>query len=538
MLKGLPMYRILATLFFSAVLLGCESSDDDPNTYSIGGTITGLSGDITLSVNGTAETFTNNGEFTFKTRVANGDSFSVMQQSNTDGLNCDISNNTGSSSANVTDVEIQCDATEFSAYDLNGLAFNVEQPSVITFAFHLIDRYTDLAIDNITNENINQYVNILEDGTPVSASESFLEVEQVKNFNAEYTTVFAIDISSSLTKDKLQQIITTIKSTIVDPVTGKSKLNANQYVSLITFDSAISTLINASQDADKLAAALDNIELGANSTNLNGAIKAGSELWENEISLERISYGSLIVFTDGNDTSKIVSDSDVVKAVQGKDIYFIAIGNETDTNKLTAFTSELNIFSEFDFAQLSDVLDSTFTRVKTYEDGLYILSYATPIRAGKHTLTIEAIDDYTCASPINQKEQLLIDSSGNLTDCADEQSYEFNAEGFSDVVSSISIVGTALTFLDSTEFYAKTRWSKQQPQYSWDVKQCVGSFDYDIALDDASVSFTRTSSSLAVALVTLTESESQLTTQSYAVMVTSQSDIHTFNQIKNQVNCR
>jgi hypothetical protein len=236
----------------------------------------------------------------------------------------------------------------------------------------------------------------------------------------------------------------------------------------------------------------------------------------------------LIVFTDGNDTSGIVSEDEALESTQGKDIYFIAIGTETDTEKLAVFTSVNNIFTESNFDELSDVLAETFTRVKTYEDGLYILSYASPRRAGEHELTIVAVDDYTCTTAISDEEEYQMSSTGNLTNCTDEQSYEFNAEGFTDVATSLAIIGTAVTFSDTVTFAAKLRWSNDVPEYTWAVEKCQGAFTSVESADNQSITFTRTSSSLAGGTVTLTETTTGLSVDSHIIMATNSNDIRLF----------
>jgi hypothetical protein len=133
------MHKLLSALLVTALLQGCSSDDSEdefPGTYSVGGSISGLSGDITLSINDSDEVFTNNGVFTATTRVTDSESYSVSIVSSSNDLNCNITNSTGTSNIDVDSIEINCNGTDFSAYHLNGLAFNVEDPSVITLAVH------------------------------------------------------------------------------------------------------------------------------------------------------------------------------------------------------------------------------------------------------------------------------------------------------------------------------------------------------------------------------------------------------------------
>jgi hypothetical protein len=79
-------------------------------TYSVGGTISGLSGTVVLQDNGGDNlTLTANGSFAFATSLAGGTSYNVTVQSNPANQTCTISNGAGSiGAANISNVTVTC----------------------------------------------------------------------------------------------------------------------------------------------------------------------------------------------------------------------------------------------------------------------------------------------------------------------------------------------------------------------------------------------------------------------------------------------
>jgi uncharacterized protein YegL len=510
--------NVWKVLLPSAVLLlqGCSDGssgpEDDfpPGTYGLSGSVTGIAGEIEIDVNGTSQVISTNGEWQSEARVNENENYAVtLKQSN--GMSCTIANASGNSDVNVSDVDIECDGQNQTAYNLNSLDFAVTEPSILTFAFHLIDRFSGSALNNLTADNITEYLDIKENDSPISPSESFLEVDKFENVNAEYTTVFAIDISGSMSNRELTNITDAIKETLVDSETGLSQLEPNQYVSILSFDGDVTEVLVDSQDTELLFEALDGLSIGGNSTNLYGAIQSAVNMWDNEISLQSIHYGNLILFTDGNDTSSIVSKSDALSAASGKDIYFIATGSETDTSVLKEFTSSNNIFTLDDFSALTSTLKLAYDHVKTFEDGLYLLSYASPKRAGTHELTITAIDDFNCDYGVTEDEQAELQSKSSLTGCSDNHTYDFNADNFSDVEAELTLSGSTVTLTPSVTWTAKLRWTRQQPNFEWNVKQCVGAIDSTVSEDGNQIEFTRTSEQMSLAQVWLTDTTTGIT---------------------------
>jgi hypothetical protein len=81
-------------------------------TYTIGGTISGLSGTVVLQNNG-GDTLTRstNGSFTFATRLPGGTPYSVTVVTNPSGQTCAVANGSGTiNTANITNVNVTCTA--------------------------------------------------------------------------------------------------------------------------------------------------------------------------------------------------------------------------------------------------------------------------------------------------------------------------------------------------------------------------------------------------------------------------------------------
>jgi 6-phosphogluconolactonase (cycloisomerase 2 family) len=105
----------------------------DAPTYSVGGTVTGLSGTLKLSDNGTDTlTVTASGTFTFAGQLASGATFAVLVAVQPAGQTCTISNATGTiANSDVTTVAVTCAAAapQF-AYVANNFDANVSALSI------------------------------------------------------------------------------------------------------------------------------------------------------------------------------------------------------------------------------------------------------------------------------------------------------------------------------------------------------------------------------------------------------------------------
>ena len=88
------------------VAVTCASSP----TYSVGGSVSGLSGTVVLRDNGGDDlTLSANGPFTFATKLAGGAAYNVTVKTNPSGQTCTVANGTGTiAAADVTNVAVTC----------------------------------------------------------------------------------------------------------------------------------------------------------------------------------------------------------------------------------------------------------------------------------------------------------------------------------------------------------------------------------------------------------------------------------------------
>jgi hypothetical protein len=114
------------SLFLALQALNCKSwgrfwewekNDEQTATYTIAGTVSGLTGtDLVLQNNGADSlSITANGSFTFSTAIADGEAYDVTVKNNPTGQFCRIDNSAGAvAGGNVTNVAVTCSSSDFT----------------------------------------------------------------------------------------------------------------------------------------------------------------------------------------------------------------------------------------------------------------------------------------------------------------------------------------------------------------------------------------------------------------------------------------
>lgn len=126
-----PVHLVIAGALFIGII-SCSKDDDDAAatspTYSVGGTVSGLSGTVVLQNNeGNDLSITENGSFTFTTALADKAEYKVSVKTQPSNAVCSISSGTGTiSAANVTNVAVVCSTSSYKVGGtLSGLSGTV-----------------------------------------------------------------------------------------------------------------------------------------------------------------------------------------------------------------------------------------------------------------------------------------------------------------------------------------------------------------------------------------------------------------------------
>jgi hypothetical protein len=101
----------LGTMLTTLAACGGGGTDDPvaPDTFTVGGSITGLNGTVVLQINGgNAVTRSANGAFSFSARLITGTSYHVAVQTQPSGQTCTITNGSGTAKATVKNVKVTC----------------------------------------------------------------------------------------------------------------------------------------------------------------------------------------------------------------------------------------------------------------------------------------------------------------------------------------------------------------------------------------------------------------------------------------------
>lgn len=169
--------------------------------YTIGGTVSGLSGSVVLQNNGTDnETVSSDGAFTFSTAISEDSPYAVTALTQPTGQTCTVTNGSGTvGSANVTNVGVTCvsnDTTLTASVSTLGLSVNCQPSSACTGTQNAALMGTPRFI-TITNTGSNAATSVTYSPSPALPSGTTISPASCGTIAASDTCVLTITPGST-----------------------------------------------------------------------------------------------------------------------------------------------------------------------------------------------------------------------------------------------------------------------------------------------------------------------------------------------------
>jgi uncharacterized protein YegL len=280
---------------------------------------------------------------------------------------------------------------------------SVKRPSNIAVYF-TVDTTEDQPVPSLTAEQFKIY----EDGQPISVLESKQTILNPE-VAAAHHTLLLIDMSGSVTGSGDVSVIQEAARGFAE------RVQKYQKVAIYAFDGSpqIHPIVGFGSGGAVAngAARLGSYKARDPSTNLNGAVLEGMKLLRRQMttSAAPLTFGTLVVFTDGTDRAHRVTREQLEREVYETDldVMVIGVGAELDESSLRRIGKTQTILNK-DRSQIAASFKAAADRVEASSKHYYLLGYCSPARAGKHELRIEAT---------------FQGKTGDVT-------YEFDASGF------------------------------------------------------------------------------------------------------------
>lgn len=192
---------------------------------------------------------------------------------------------------------------------------NTQKPCFVNIMFQV----TDMQNHGVSTLTTNDF-EVLENGQPVSPTESAMQIRKQDVIPYSLKTVLLIDNSTSIEGD-----LTAIKNAARSLVLSKLP---NQEFAIFVFSENPELLINFTTDTEALIDAIESIEPGFASTNLYGSVIEAVGMWEDFYEIDQIQQGFLITFTDGSDTQASSTLSEALLARGQKRVFMVGLGEE------------------------------------------------------------------------------------------------------------------------------------------------------------------------------------------------------------------
>ncbi len=332
-------------------------------------------------------------------------------------------------------------------YKMTSHLIDTQLPSYVNIMFQVTDM-DDIGVDYLTTADFI----VTEDNLPVSPTESFLQVQKKDTVPYTLKTVLLLDNSMSVSGNLAE-----IKAAAVTLV---ENIENQQEFAIYEFSDEPVLRQDFTSDVAALTLAINEIQIGYNSTNLYGAVIEGVSRWEDFYSIPEIEQGFLVLFTDGSDTQGSHQLSEALAARGSKRVYTIGLGNEIEPAALETLGNS----GSYLISDLSELLNR-FTLIQEemalYANSFYWLNYLSPRQGdSNHILRVSIV--------LNDFHGLesFIEGSFNSADfySVNQDVYLYRQGQYDEVIDELHVMENDTLYLEAlTYFY------ENPPVYDWTV---------------------------------------------------------------------
>jgi len=254
-------------------------------------------------------------------------------------------------------------------YVLTPYGVTTSPPNVVQMLFQVTD-LENKGIDNLTINNFE----ISEDGYAVSIFESNMKISKRLNNPYLIKTVLMLDNSTSISDDSNNlKVLKDAAKSFVDNIA------TNQEIALYKFSSEPQKILDFTSNKNSLKNAIDNIGRGFATTNLYGAVIEGVSQWDDYIQPDKIIQGSLVLFTDGNDTQGSNTLTQALSAIDEKKVYTVGLGSEIEPDILNLIGNQ-GSYRISEMSELNQIFLQIQQEIDAFANSFYWMEYSSPKR--------------------------------------------------------------------------------------------------------------------------------------------------------------
>tara|TARA_R110001599_G_scaffold184627_5_gene378679 strand:- start:124506 stop:127130 length:2625 start_codon:yes stop_codon:yes gene_type:complete len=298
-----------------------------------------------------------------------------------------------------------------------------------------------------------------DDGQLISENESFFTFETVENVPSDLKMVIMIDNSFSVGAElpKLKEAAVLLLEELPREIA----------VSLYSFSDQTQMISDYTFDRGSLISAVNNISLGNITTDLHGSIITGLQTWTDSYNDEKLSIGTMLLITDGEDTKGSYTIEQVLQERGNKQIFSIKVGESSSS------VSEFGNSASYTFGSFDSFLNGVeviIDRLSEDAKNMIWFSYASPKRGNQiRTFELEFIGQWQ-NSP-NTRDYGFYENILQL---------DYNSSDFSDVIPGLyinrSVYNTEGVNVinaiqkDTVRVKANTIFPIYEPKYTFELK--------------------------------------------------------------------